>query len=224
MGVEVLDAIAARRPFRLGELRAEPEGDRGWVVRGPDNGEPREVPAEASAIRALVRFDARGRYRPLSGARGLPGGWFVRCRDAAELEGVLETVYPLALVHLRQHAEGSLRVVGLDAALARQSGRYAVAAELSPEGRRRATSVVCSACVRVPLWAGARPAEPGAIPCPEPCSVLISFCREAALWERERPAPATDDPAAPFADFEVEGNPLRNAYLRAQTVEARGRA
>lgn len=36
MGMSVLEAIAARRPFRLGEVEAEPDGAEGWVVRGPD--------------------------------------------------------------------------------------------------------------------------------------------------------------------------------------------
>ncbi len=221
--MSVLEAMAARRPFRLGEVEAEPDGAGGWVVRGPEGDEPREVEPEEGAVRAAVRFDERGRYRPLSGARGMPRGWFVRCRNREELERVIETIYPLALVHIRQLAEGSLRVVGLDAVLRRQSGRYEVAAELSEEGRELATAVVCGACVRVPVWTGKQLTEPSGIPCPEPCSVLVSFCREAAIWEREGAVPGEDDPSVPFADFEAEGNPLRNAYLRARAAAPSGK-
>lgn len=213
MAVTALDAVAARVPFVLGEVTVEPLGARGWLVRAPGDGPVRGLPADPDVVREAVRFDAQGRYRPLSGARGLPGGWTIRCEDDGELLRVLETIYPLAVTHQEQYAKGTLRVVGLDEVLARQSGRYELARALPPEGRRRAAEVVCKACVRVPVWQGGSP-EPLAIPCPEPCSVLVAFCREAVLWERAQAPPGEDDPTTAFADFEAEGNALRNAYLR----------
>lgn len=222
MAISVLEALARRLPFRLGEVEVRPEGEKGWVVAGPPRDEWREVPATEAAVRTVVRFDDRGRYRPLSGARGMPGGWRVRCADTTVLERVLDALYPLALVHLREHEAGTLRLVALDEVLARQSGRYEVARQLSPEGRALAVSTVCGQCVRFPAWAGQAAPEGTNIPCPEPCSVLVSFCREAALWEAEQVTPGDDDPTVAFADFEAEGNALRNAYLRARTTIARG--
>lgn len=162
-------------------------------------------------LREVVRFDEGGRYRPLSGAKTLPGGWRVRCA-AEDLNGVIETVYPLATVHAREWERGELRVVSLEEVLARQTGRYAIAASLDEAGQRLAAEVLCGDCVRSPVWAGEVP-ERRAIPCPEPCSVLVSLCREAAIWQGKRPSSSAIRPEVPYAAFEREGNAIREAYL-----------
>ncbi len=132
-------------PGSLGELRIE--ADR---VCGP--GTPTvELPPDPDAIRRHVRFDGAGRYRPLPGARGLRSGWYVRAA-ACTAADIVEVVYPLALVHRQQAAAGSLRVVPLDAVLARQSGRYESAAALSPRGRELVREILCGQCVRTPAW------------------------------------------------------------------------
>ncbi len=123
-------------------------------------------------------------------------------------------MYPLAVHHIEMAAAGELRTVGLEAVLERQSGRYETAHWLSEEGRERAVRTVCEACVREPAWSRSVSLTPGSIPCPEPCSVLVSFCREAALWERDRPDACEPDPGVGFADFERAGNALREAFLR----------
>ena len=33
------------------------------------------------------------------------------------------------------------------------------------------------------------------MPCPEPCSVLLALCREAAVWQQERPHPTRRSPS-----------------------------
>jgi len=220
-----LGALEERKPFTFGELLVQPDGDEGWRVEPEgQSGEPREVAPDPELLRQLVRFDESGRYRPLSGARTLPRGWVVRAPDRHSLEAVLEAIYPLALVHLRQLREGKLRVVPLDEVLGRQSGRYAVARELSGEGRELVRRLLCGTCVRVPVWAGEEPAAE--IPCPEACSVFVSFCREAALWERGEGAGGHDrsgEAAPEWADFEHPRNELRQAFLRLRgIVSARG--
>jgi hypothetical protein len=74
--------------------------------------------------------------------------------------------------------------------------------------------------VKRPVWRDdqAAPPLPGetTIPCPEPCSVLVSLCREAALWQRDPPPSSPIDPGVPFAAFEQPGNDVREAYLRAR--------
>lgn len=188
------------------------------VLAGPGR-EPgaREVEADAVRIRALARVAADGRYRPLSGARTLARDWHCRPATLEALSAMLDVVYPLAECHIAAWAEGRLHIVSLDQVLGRQSGRYAVAAALSEPGRRAAASVLCARCVRVPVWedAAVTASEPEEtiIPCPEPCSVLVSLCREAALWEAERPRPAPVDPEVPFAAFDVPGNEIRERYL-----------
>ena len=170
------------------------------------------------ALAEFVRTDDRGRYRPLSGARTMPGGWFYGARDGEDRKAAIEAVYPLATVHSRQFKQGTLRVASLDEVLSRQSGRYENTSKLTAAGRDRARRLVCGECVRTPVWDQEHVREtdtvsPGLIPCPEPCSVLVAFCREAALWEAEPPAASEPDSAVPWAAFEEPGNELRERYL-----------
>lgn len=203
---------AAEPPHVFGELRVE-RNDAGWMIYGPAAfaESPLVAPGE---LREWTRTDALSRYRPLTGARTLRPGWRCRVLSGRELRETLEAIYPLATAHREQWQEGRLRVVGLDEVLRRQTGRYEAAAALSAAGRRAATDALCPRCVRVPIWSGAALAADD-IPCPEPCSVMVSLCREAALWEVDRPTPAPVDPAVPFAAFETPGNELREATLRA---------
>lgn len=200
-------------PSAIGELRID--ADR---VCGP--GTPAvELPPDPEVIRRYVRFDDAGRYRPLPGARGLRSGWYVRTTATCTAVDIVEAVYPLALVHRQQAAAGSLRVVPLDAALARQSGRYESAASLSHRGRQLVRDILCGQCVRTPVWPLATsdelPAPNSSLPCPEPCSVLIALAREAAAWEADPPPPAPPDPAVPVAAFETPGCTLRERLLAA---------
>jgi hypothetical protein len=160
-----------------------------------------------------TRTDDAGRYRPLTGARTLPRGWLVPLGNGFSTEEAIETVYPLALTHMRQHARGALRIALLDDVLARQSGRYEPVAALSAAGRRLATKTLCGRCVRIPVWDG-RPAKDDEIPCPEACSVLVALCREAVFWEASPPPTAPVDDSLPWAAFEVPGNEIREHYLQ----------
>lgn len=199
-------------PARLGEVNIAYDGAVA-TLHGPqvDGGEV-VVAGEQDALREWVRYDGSGRYRPLTGARTLRGGWLARCVGVEALAGALEAIYPLALEHQEAARTGTLRVVGLKAVLRRQAGRYRMATELGATGRNAARTVLCGQCVRTPVWAG-EPLADDAIPCPEACSVMVALCREAALWERERPARATVGEAVPYAQFEAPGNALREAYL-----------
>lgn len=210
----VSDSIAARTPFTFGQLEIAFEGGTGVIAGPPGIGEPSEVEGSRAALREWARTDGRGRYRPLPGALTLRRGWQARCRPA-ELPALLDEVYPLARRHEEQLDAGTLRVVGLDAVLARQAGRYAVATDLDAAGRAAASATLCGGCVKAPLWRGDAPAN-DQIPCPEPCSVLVSLCREAALWQREPPSRANPDPHIAFGAFDEPGNEVREAYLAAR--------
>lgn len=211
MDDEAREAIAARRDFTLGEVAVAFRGGR-VELSGPRSGaDARELAGTIEALREHVRTDAHGRYRPLSGARTIPGNWRVSLPESLA-EAAMEAIYPQALLHQRQAAQGTLHVVPLDEVVARQRGRYRVAGELDGEGQERARDALCGRCVRTPVWAGKAAADE-AIPCPEPCSVMIALCREAALWQREAPQPSSPDPEVAFADFSTPGNEVREAYL-----------
>jgi len=181
-------------------------------VSGPRMGpEPVAIKPMVEALREHVRFDHAGRYRPLNGARTLPGNWQISLPESLT-EAAIEAVYPQALLHQQQASAGTLRVVAYDEVVGRQRGRYRIAGELDAEGRERARGVLCGRCVRTPEWAKEE-TPGGGIPCPEPCSVMVALCREAALWQREPPEAATADPTVAFADFAAKGNAVREAYL-----------
>ncbi len=206
-----IEAIAARRDFTFGEVAVAFRGGR-VELSGPHLGPAaHELEGTVEALREHVRTDAHGRYRPLSGARTMPGNWRVSLPENLT-EAAIDTIYPQALLHQRQAAQRTLRVTTLDEVVARQRGRYRVAGELAAEGQERARDALCGRCVRTPVWTG-EAASAQEIPCPEPCSVMIALCREAALWQREPPQPSSPDPEVAFADFQTEGNEVREAYL-----------
>jgi sirohydrochlorin cobaltochelatase len=196
--------------WKFGELEVAEDGT-GITVGVP--GEPiRVLEPTPEAVAAFVRHGDDGRYRPLSGAKTLPHGWEVTVTDQFPLDVAFEAVYPLSTVHQRLFAEGRLEIVPLEAVLARQSGRYESSSMLSSQGRELAVAILCGECVRTPVWAGAD-CPAGGIPCPEPCSVMVSLCREAAFWEANPPAPAPVDATVAFAAFDEPGNQLRERYL-----------
>ena len=188
------------------------------VGPGPDPGRTM-LPPDADAIREYVRCDGEGRYRPLPGLRNLPENWHARFSSIEDFSAALDAVYPLAQRHTGLYEDGSLSITSMEELFARQEGRYAIARELSSRGRELARAILCGACVRVPLWAGPGCIENGAIPCPEPCSVMLSLCREAALWEQDRPGSAPASADIPFGAFEEPGNQVREAYLRAMEAQ-----
>lgn len=212
--LSVTEAISGRLPFDFGELRVRFEGEVP-IVEGPPSATGDVVAVLPGDAWEWARTDGQGRYRPLPGMRTLRQGWLVRCRDEEELRAVLDDVYPLALRHMELWERGNLLTVPLQAVLARQSGRYEAAVRLSESGRAAAGTVLCERCVKTPIWHEGAVAQ-GEIPCPEPCSVLVSLCREGALWEAEPPAPAAIDPGIAFGRFDCPGNEIREAWLAAR--------
>ena len=221
MNGRACEAIAAGRVFSFGEIDVA-FGEGRVTLTGPRPGHaPRTLEATVEALRLHARLDDRGRYRPLSGARTMPGGW--RVELPARLAGAaLDAVYPLAALHQAQAAAGTLRVVPFAETVARQRGRDRAAGELDADGRDRARATLCGGCVRTPVWAGER-AGAEAIPCPEVCGLLLALCREAARWRDEPPSPAPPDADVPYAAFGTPGNEVREAYLaRAPATASRG--
>jgi hypothetical protein len=205
------EAIAAGRDFTFGEVAVAFREGR-VELSGPRSGPAAPaLDATVEALREHLRLDECGRYRPLSGARTMPGNWRISLPETLT-EAAIETIYPQALLHQEQASQGALRIVPFEAVVERQRGRYRVAGELDEEGRERSRQALCGGCARTPAWADDSAPE-GDIPCPEPCSVMIALCREAALWRKDPPRATTPDPGVPFADFSTPGNEIREAFL-----------
>jgi hypothetical protein len=102
-------------------------------------------------------------------------------------------LYPAGVVHWHLYREGKLEATSYRENAARQSGIYKRVQRLSNEGVQNAVRACCEdeVCLKRILWDVDEntPLEAsrgdGEIPCPEPCSVFVSFARRVRLFERE---------------------------------------
>jgi hypothetical protein len=105
-------------------------------------------------------------------------------------------LYPAGVVHWYLHREGRLPLTSFRENAARQSGIYKRVQRLSDEGVLDAARACCDdeVCLKRTLWDVDEdtPLEvdrgEGEIPCPEPCSLFVSFARRIRLFERESDA------------------------------------
>ena len=146
------------------------------------------------AAREIAKLTEDGEYRPLKSSPNLRRGWEIRVRDAGELAIAMNYLYPAGIVHWHLHREGKLATSSFRENAARQSGIYKRIQRLSDAGVQHAARACCedAVCLKKTLWdvdertpLGMARGE-GEIPCPEPCSVFISFARRVRLFERER--------------------------------------
>ena len=149
-----------------------------------------EDPREA---REIARFTAGGDYRPLKSSPNLRRGWELRVTGARALATAMNYLYPAGVAHWYLHREGRLGLTSFRENAARQSGIYKRIQHLSDEGVLHAARACCAdaVCLKQTLWDidEDTPLEVdrggGEIPCPEPCSIFVSFARRVRLFERE---------------------------------------
>lgn len=168
-------------------VRTGADSPRYSVRHNRDAGRPPEtldILEDVPAVRDHIRYDDDGQYRPLSGARTLPTGWIAQLRSREELVRVIETVYPASIYNWYRERDGRLDVTMYDAAVARQSGRFAKLEAVSAAGIHRSIEACCDNCVRRPAWTtGEAKDTDDVIPCREPCSFLLDTMVE--VQERE---------------------------------------
>lgn len=194
-----------------GQLRvtvtAGPSGVRSYEVRHEaDADRPVEdlsVVEDAHELRSVVRYDDRGRYRPLATAPTLPTGWVVPDRDPDGSIRTVEAVYPATIADWYRERTGNLDVTHWRETAARQTGIYDVVEELSGDRVEWLAEACCvdSQCIKRREWDETDgstldvPRGDGEFPCREPCSFAIAAAREALLAEREGPSDGGDSPA-----------------------------
>jgi len=221
---------------------AETDGARHWgqlvIDHGPSGFEVRHR-ADASidrdrlvlldgtrALRARVRHDEGGRYRPLSGERSLPSGWILEGLDERGLHRAVRVVYPGSVADWFHGREGALAPTSFRDTAARQTGEYADLHDVNRAELAAVTAAVCGNCVRSRAWTfdgdGTRcvGGEDGDIPCREACP----FFRSAALDldDADGPVAEREDPAVPMVAFEEPGNRYRVRHATARTRQRRG--
>ena len=183
------------RVFAQAHLRRVRSG--GYEVRHvEDAGRPAgelEVHEEPRRAREISKLTEEGEYRPLKSSPNLRRGWLLWLADERELSTAMGYLYPSAVVHWYLERHGELPITHYRENAARQTGIYERIQNLTDEGVQRAAAACCddSVCLKRTLW-DVDESQPlrmrrgeGEIPCPEPCSVFVSFARRVRVFERE---------------------------------------
>jgi hypothetical protein len=152
------------------------------------------VSEDPHAAREIARLTEGGEYRPLKSSPNLRRGWELRVADARSLATAMNYLYPAGVVHWYLHREGRLNLTSFRENAARQSGIYKRVQRLSDQGVLDAAHACCedSVCLKKTLWDVDEDTPldvdrgEGEIPCPEPCSIFVSFARRVRLFEREK--------------------------------------
>ena len=156
-----------------------------------------EVHADPRDARELVKFDDRGRYRPLKTAPSLATGWAFADLDGAELTDSVEYVYPATIANWHLEREGDLDVTHWHETVERQTGIYGVVETWDrQEGHEHVDWVaeaccVDSQCLKRREWEYDEETAldvdggDGVFPCREPCSLVIAAARRWTRLEGE---------------------------------------
>lgn len=148
-------------------------------------------PLPVESLREMARHDAQGGFRPLKSAPTLRRGWRCGVSSAAELERALEHLHPGGLADWAAVQAGTARAVPFREFAGRQSGIYACVREAGDDLVRDVACAGCGpgACVKRRMWeVPGMPSDgvdKGALPCLEPCAVLLEFVRRAVRMEAE---------------------------------------
>ena len=153
-----------------------------------------KVYGDPRAAREIAKLTDAGEYRPLKSSPNLSRGWELWVEGTRELMIAMDYLYPAGVVHWHLYREGKLEITNYRENAARQSGIYKRIQRLSDEGVRNAARACCedAVCLKKTLWnvEAETPLEidrgAGEIPCPEPCSIFVSFARRVRLFEREK--------------------------------------
>jgi 4Fe-4S iron-sulfur cluster binding domain/DR2241 stabilising domain len=188
-----VDAAPDGRVF--GQVKVRPTPSGGYTLRHVDDAEASDLEGsdDPRAAREIARLTASGEYRPLKSSPNLRRGWEIGAADARSLATAMDYLYPAGVVHWYLYREGSLSLTTFRQNAARQSGIYKRTQRLSDAGVQDAARACCAdaVCLKKTLWDvdEQTPLEmdrgEGEIPCPEPCSIFVSFARRVRLFERE---------------------------------------
>ncbi len=170
------------------------------VGRSLDSLDP--VISDPFAAREIAQTTDGGEHRPLKTTPDLRRGWAFTGLDERALWTALDYLYPACAVHWHAGRTGTLRVTDWRDVAARQSGIYAAVGLLADTAVRDTAWACCAdeVCLRKVEWQidpatpldafGPEAEHAGArVPCPEACSVFISFARKTLTLERSRREP-----------------------------------
>jgi hypothetical protein len=180
----------------FGQVIVRPARPFGYSLRHTDDvrEDSLRVSEDPHAAREIARLTEGGEYRPLKSSPNLRRGWELRVADARSLATAMNYLYPAGVVHWYLYRERRLNLTSFRENAARQSGIYKRVQRLSDQGVLDAAVACCedSVCLKKTLWDVDEDTPldvdrgEGEIPCPEPCSIFVSFARRVRLFEREK--------------------------------------
>ena len=179
----------------FGQVLIRPLASGGYSVRHAEDAENTDLEThdDPRVAREIAKLTESGEYRPLKSSPNLRRGWELRVPDAGGLAVAMNYLYPAGVVHRHLYREGRLQTTSFRDNAARQSGIYKRIQHLSDRGVQDAARACCedAVCLKRTLWDVDESVRlemargEGEIPCPEPCSVFVSFARRVRLFERE---------------------------------------
>lgn len=181
-------------------------GDR-WTIH--HLADPPDGLTPVDDFRELAKYTAAGRYRPLPTEPSLRRGWIAVGLTDDQLVEAVEELYPATIAIWAAERAGRLEPIDWDQVSRRQTGLLGLVKRLEEQDLERAIAVHCADrhCLRRIVW-NLSDSEPlalghdGVVPCPEACSVLVSFLRQVIGWRRGDEI-ETDDPW--WAEFVAGG-------------------
>jgi hypothetical protein len=138
-------------------------------------------------IRPLALFTVSGAFRPLKSAPNLQRGWRAAPRDEETLGAALNQLYPGAVADWFAAQAPRPPVTSYREFTGRQTGMYRITTHLDDAAAGAVIRACCHKdfCLKRRLWTvdGLPPdaaAAKSAIPCLEPCAILLEFARKTA--------------------------------------------
>lgn len=179
-------------PWLIGQLAIQQEGENYQLCHQSDlTKEGLQAVTNPQEWRKIVFFNDKDEFRPLKASADFATGWTWGPLDFRELLLALQYAYPALVAEWAAYEQGQLPATSWQETAERQTGRFKVVAQLSPEQQEQLVRENCAAkCTKHLLWSpgceiGNPPLpdqekEPNRLPllCPEACNFLVGKARE----------------------------------------------
>lgn len=157
------------------------KNEKCWVVRHIQDqdavGQLRSV-ATLDELEEVVRWDGRGKYRPLRSEGNLVSGWQYDAKSVTEFREAMEVIYPGLWGNAEAWSDERLKFQTWDEALAKQTERVRKRVAQAGDLSQRVIEENCKKrCLKTILWAGEKPVDRDAkmpMICTGPCGMFWS--------------------------------------------------
>jgi hypothetical protein len=187
-----LDSLGAERVWA--QLLITREGV-GFTLRHVRDRDANPAPLKTITVpdlRKLAMFDASGQFRPLRSAPDLVNGWVCHCKTDEELARAIQQLYPGSIPDWYSTQNRVPPITNYREFTNRQSGMYRITQFLTDTQAAQVIAACCNRrfCLKRRLWTVESLApddaeSKSAIPCLEPCAVLLELARKATRIEQE---------------------------------------